>query len=1223
MEMVAGRKITDFCDQAKLSFRARLDLFVRICHAIQHAHQKGIIHRDIKPANILVSIHDGVPVPKVIDFGIAKATGGQQLTDKTVFTAFEQFIGTPAYMSPEQALLTSQDIDTRSDIYSLGVLLYELLTGKTPFDTKELLAVGLDELRRTISQKEPKRPSTRLSTLPDNELSTTAQRRGLDAPKLISQLRGDLDWIVMKALEKDRARRYESANSLAMDIERHLNHQPVLARSPSPFYRLQKLVRRRRVAIAAGTPFVVAALLGGLYWWFLPGTLNLDVAPTDARIEIDGREYPSGATPQQIKLAAGAHQIKFSKPEFDEEWRTALVPRGGYVNIPHLALKHEEGTLDVQSSPAGTGINFEGVDYHSAIKERATDTGTHELIGCAEGFFEKHRVITIKHNERRSERLSLEKGVSWETDSPAIQSFFFVLTNEAPDQPAVIANNQLNRLAFLSSSNGLVLTNIESPYVNSMWFIQLDLGADLGRVMISGVEEPEVGPSVQVFSSSWPVKLLWKWAESPGKYGEAQALAIATVPRPGSVSRVAFAGRDGHVRVVNGRTGDLEQDIVLAAHSLILQPALASGNLDGRSYLLALLRSHGTNGSNPNELTYQEVSIDLATGKTLSRHDIGAADGMMFADFNHNGTPWIMLWDESQWRLFDPLTGELKSGHSLPGRLGMVTLADAEGKGTDDLIFQFANPALPMMAVRPFDAATIWQGPTNVGRSQFQIAGSISPSCLQPASKGALLVLSDESLVAVQALTGKVLWELRARPNALLLDEVNNIIYMTSNDKRLFCLNSTGSTNWILRMPKEVAPRALVPASEGGSRCDILLSSQSESIELVHWPRLLWDAAATGPLQATPLVVKATNGQSVIVQLGPWGGEAHLAGLDGASGRILWANKTVIAPNRPPALAPFDGDGTLEIGAIEDEERGFARRLVIRRVADGSLVRAPRVSLTSWMTGGTAADFRGIGKCDMAVSTWDDKSIILIDGQTGKFLWQHPTEQPNMGGLVAADLDRDGLPDVVATSSDGHVYALRGKDGKPLWKTASNQYPSVSQPTVADLDGDGKLQVLVTTEQGQLFALNGADGSLIWSPDIVGNMKTAGRATVASRNRRKLVLAPMGSNGAVAFDWLSRTEIWRSPEGYPTIATPVVADLVHDGRQQVIVGTTTGEVFVLDLADGKPLWRLKLAQKGIEADPVVADLDNNGVDDILIASLDGRLYAINGRVVIPAGGANP
>ncbi|HEY3862119.1 MAG TPA: tetratricopeptide repeat protein [Verrucomicrobiae bacterium] len=262
MELVRGLKITEYCDEAKLSFRARLDLFMRVCHAIQHAHQKGIIHRDIKPSNILVTINDGVPVPKVIDFGIAKATGGQTLTDKTVFTAFEQFIGTPAYMSPEQAMLTSLDIDTRSDIYALGVLLYELLTGKTPFDAQELLSIGLDEMRRTIREKEPERPSTRLSTLPDKELSTTAQRRGIDAPRLMGQLRGDLDWIVMKCLEKDRARRYETATGLAADIERHVRNEPVVACPPGNLYRLGKLVRRNKLAFAAVSVVGLSLLVG-------------------------------------------------------------------------------------------------------------------------------------------------------------------------------------------------------------------------------------------------------------------------------------------------------------------------------------------------------------------------------------------------------------------------------------------------------------------------------------------------------------------------------------------------------------------------------------------------------------------------------------------------------------------------------------------------------------------------------------------------------------------------------------------------------------------------------------------------------------------------------------------------------------------------------------------------------------------------------------------------
>ena len=261
MELVRGVKITDYCDQNHLDTRQRLDLFVQICHAIQHAHQKGIIHRDIKPSNVLVTLHDGVPVPKVIDFGIAKAIEGK-LTDQTLFTAYEQIIGTPAYMSPEQAEMSGLDIDTRTDIYSLGVLLYELLTGRTPFDAKMLLQSGLDQMRRTLREKEPQRPSTMLTTLQRTELTATAVQRHAEPPKLISLLRGDLDWIVMKCLDKDRRRRYETANGLAMDVQRNLNNEPVIARPPSRLYRFQKLVRRNKIVFASAAAVAMALLIG-------------------------------------------------------------------------------------------------------------------------------------------------------------------------------------------------------------------------------------------------------------------------------------------------------------------------------------------------------------------------------------------------------------------------------------------------------------------------------------------------------------------------------------------------------------------------------------------------------------------------------------------------------------------------------------------------------------------------------------------------------------------------------------------------------------------------------------------------------------------------------------------------------------------------------------------------------------------------------------------------
>jgi len=255
MELVKGVPITGYCDKLNMPFRERLNLFIQVCSAVQHAHQKGIIHRDIKPSNILVTHFDDKPVPKVIDFGIAKATQ-QKLTEHTMFTQFGQFMGTPAYMSPEQADPLGLDIDTRSDIYSLGVLLYELLSGATPFEIKTLRAAAFDEMRRIIREQDPPRPSTRLSTL-GNDLLAVAKKRGVEPKKLGTVLRGDLDWIIMKALEKDRTRRYETATDFARDIQRYLNQEAVAAGPPSATYRMRKFVRRHRTGVAAAA---VAAL---------------------------------------------------------------------------------------------------------------------------------------------------------------------------------------------------------------------------------------------------------------------------------------------------------------------------------------------------------------------------------------------------------------------------------------------------------------------------------------------------------------------------------------------------------------------------------------------------------------------------------------------------------------------------------------------------------------------------------------------------------------------------------------------------------------------------------------------------------------------------------------------------------------------------------------------------------------------------------------------------
>ena len=347
MELVEGIKISDFCRRYSLPLKQRLELFIQVCDAIQHAHQKGIIHRDIKPSNILVAMgSDGKPVPKVIDFGIAKATIGHLLTDKTILTAHELLIGTPAYMSPEQAALTSTEVDTRTDIYSLGVLLYELLTGTTPFDTQELLKAGFDEIRRVVREEEPVRPSTRLTTMGAADLVSASKHYGAEAPKLIREMRGDLDWIVMKALEKDRARRYATANGLAMDVERYLTGEAILARPPSRVYKFRKLAARNKLVVSAcAITFVllVVSLITTTRWLMTEKRTQERMRQQMELVELDSqalelvyqnkyaeaaqmvrkaldmhRQFPQAEYASQIRRQTTLLQILIRSGEFDE-----------------------------------------------------------------------------------------------------------------------------------------------------------------------------------------------------------------------------------------------------------------------------------------------------------------------------------------------------------------------------------------------------------------------------------------------------------------------------------------------------------------------------------------------------------------------------------------------------------------------------------------------------------------------------------------------------------------------------------------------------------------------------------------------------------------------------------------------------------------------------------------------------------------------------------------
>jgi len=981
----------------------------------------------------------------------------------------------------------------------------------------------------------------------------------------------------------------------------------------------QREKQRQRVKRIQLGVLATGVLVLFIYWWRIPGTLNLMVTPTGTTILIGDRHWRASKDALPIKLKAGYYTVTFDAQGHDQEVREVKLERGAKKDLT-VRLHHHEGILEADCVPIGAEIAVDGVVYGSKIRNFPLGTGEHLLSARASGHFDGEQKIVVTKDKKATAFFYLDSGETWKVTSPAIQGEIHLVDDMDQDAVPDLLHNFLDQTAILSSRTGDRLWSYPAPASGLRAIREFDLGGTVGKVTVTAKEE-RTGLDVFCVRSGSTNPLFWRWSGPPQNWGRPEGASINVLPdvNGDGVGELVFAGRDGHAYVLSGKTGEELLELVISQETLSSPPYLAVSFAQKTAPILFLSTPGDpyANLSGPKRF-YRVGAITFTQGAMLWTRDLHEVAGAVVYNLNGNDQQDILWWTESHWEIIDGTTGEAIKSGQMPqaGRPPGPLFADVDNDGFLEWLMIYGKPPSDLIAMRLKDGEILWKRALELLPHQTVHRQDLH---MLRAPNGELLLMLKDGLAALNPLTGETLWRFPGRPEGYMVadwdGDGNQDILVGTQRVGISCLDSRGRRRWTLRLGEDVKPYLLVPDIDSDGLSELIIHRHAGLIGMVRGPRILWTKAASAPLQATPIVLDADgDGDTEVIQVGPWGSGRHLLCLDGATGARIWESEAFFHPNRRPGIGDWDGDGEAELIALGQPVGGGDSTLLVYRAADGHLKQSIRVHPNSDVYSVPAiADLNGDGSLDFTIHRWWTRDVVAIGGLEKSVLWRFPTEGHNMGGVRAADLDGDGLSDIIAPSLGGRLYAVNGIDGSLLWEASIGHGGSRSPPEVFDLMGNGTPEILLISLDGQLRIMDGTSGDVLWAPRIFGSSEGLGHPVITKIKGSTAILAPLGRAGLVALDWSKRKTLWRGPRSNWVIASPNVADLDGDGIFEVVVATVDGWMLVLDLETGETLWKLKVSDKMIEADPIVADLDQDGIKDILIASHDFKLRAISGR----------